>query len=125
MYLKERVVENRLIGHPAQAIYKLVLSGQVAKTARPGQFVHIQVAETYDPLLRRPLSIAGINPGKEEVTIYYGRAAGNDLLTSFQENDHVCIHGHLGNGFTFPKMEKFSLIAGGIAFSRSIPCCRR
>lgn len=115
MYLKERVVENRLIGHPAQAIYKLVLSGQVAKTARPGQFVHIQVAETYDPLLRRPLSIAGINPGKEEVTIYYRAAGrGTDLLTRFQENDHVSILGPLGNGFTIPQEGEILLIAGGI-----------
>lgn len=115
MYLKERVVENRLIGHPAQAIYKLVLSGQVAKKARPGQFMHIQVAETHDPLLRRPLSIAGINPGKEEVTIYYRMAGrGTDLLTRLQENDHVSILGPLGNGFTIPKEGEILLIAGGI-----------
>jgi len=115
MFLKERVVENRVIGHPIQGIYKLVLSGQVAKAAQPGQFVHIQVAETQDPLLRRPLSIAGINKKKEEVTIYYrvvGR--GTDLLTRIKENEYVSILGPLGSGFSIPEQGELLLIAGGI-----------
>ncbi|NLI90737.1 MAG: dihydroorotate dehydrogenase electron transfer subunit [Peptococcaceae bacterium] len=115
MYLKQRVVENRLIGHPSQGIYKLVLSGQISKTAQPGQFLHIQVSATQDPLLRRPLSIAGINRVKEEVTIYYkvvGR--GTDLLTRFKENDYISVLGPLGTGFTIPQKGELLLIAGGI-----------
>lgn len=115
MFIKERVIENRLIGHPAQGIYKLILSGQVAKIAQPGQFVQIQVIETQDPLLRRPLSIAGINREREEITIYYkvvGR--GTDLLTRVKENDYVSILGPLGTGFTIPSKGELLLIAGGI-----------
>ncbi|RNC29479.1 MAG: Dihydroorotate dehydrogenase B (NAD(+)), electron transfer subunit [Candidatus Dichloromethanomonas elyunquensis] len=115
MYLKVRVIENRSIGHPAQGIFRLVLSGQAAKIAKPGQFLHIQVSDTYDPLLRRPLSIAGIDKNKEEITIYYkllGR--GTDLLTHFKENDYLSIMGPLGSEFTVPQQGELLLIAGGI-----------
>jgi dihydroorotate dehydrogenase electron transfer subunit len=115
MYLQERVVENRLIGYPDQGIYKLVLYGQVAKSAKPGQFVHIQVSDTYDPLLRRPLSIAGIDQDREEVTIYYRVAGkGTDLLTRISVNEQVSALGPLGTGFTIPHTGELLLIAGGI-----------
>jgi dihydroorotate dehydrogenase electron transfer subunit len=115
MYLKERIIENRPVGHPSQGICKLVLSGQVAKLARPGQFLHIRVAEQHDPLLRRPLSIAGINEKKEEVTLFYKvLGKGTDLLSRCPENSYVSILGPLGNGFTIPTMGELVLIGGGI-----------
>lgn len=115
MILKERVVENRIIGHPAQGLYKMVLSGQVAQTAKPGQFVHLQVADSNDPLLRRPLSIAGIDKIKEEVTIYYKVIGkGTELLTRIRENEHVSVLGPLGTGFTIPDSGEVLLVAGGI-----------
>lgn len=115
MILKERVVENRIMGHPAQGLYKMVLSGQIAQTAIPGQFIHLQVADSNDPLLRRPLSIAGINKVKEEVTIYYKVIGkGTELLTRIRENEHVSVLGPLGTGFTVPDSGELLLVAGGI-----------
>ncbi|HHV63877.1 MAG TPA: dihydroorotate dehydrogenase electron transfer subunit [Peptococcaceae bacterium] len=115
MYLNEKVVENRLVGHPGQAIYKMVLKGQAAQTAQPGQFVHIRVAESFDPLLRRPLSIAGINREREEITIYYRVAGkGTRLLSQIRANEYLSVLGPLGTGFTIPRDGEFLLIAGGI-----------
>ncbi|UWG96095.1 dihydroorotate dehydrogenase electron transfer subunit [Dehalobacter sp. DCM] len=115
MYLKERVVENRFVGHPALGIYKLVLKGQAAKEARPGQFLHIKVNNTNDPLLRRPLSIAGIDSEKEELTIYYRvKGKGTELLSQVDENDHLSILGPLGTEFLVPEDGELLLIAGGI-----------
>lgn len=115
MYLKERVVENRLIGHPAQGIYKLVLSGQIAQAAAPGQYLHLRVADNHDPLLRRPLSIAGIDRAREEVTIYYRVAGkGTDLLTRIKAHEHLSVMGPLGTGFTIPEEGEILVIAGGI-----------
>jgi dihydroorotate dehydrogenase electron transfer subunit len=115
LYLKERVIENRPLGHPAQGIYKMVLSGQAAQTAQPGQFVHVRVAESFEPLLRRPLSIAGINREREEITIYYRVAGkGTALLTKVRTHEHLSILGPLGTGFTIPQEGKLLLIAGGI-----------
>lgn len=115
MYLKERVVENKLFGHPSQGLYRMVLNGQAARDAKPGQFVHIQVSDTQDPLLRRPLSIAGIDPEKEEITIYYRVAGkGTDLLTRIGNHEYVSVLGPLGTGFTVPQDGEIVLIAGGI-----------
>lgn len=115
MYLKERVVENILIGNPAQRIYRLVLKGHIAKEAKPGQFVHIQVSGTQDPLLRRPLSIAGIEQEKEELTIYYRVAGrGTELLSRINADEYLSVLGPLGTGFNIPERGELLLIAGGI-----------
>lgn len=115
MYLKERIVENRFVGHPAQGIYKLVLKGQAAKEAKPGQFLHIKVNDTNDPLLRRPLSIAGIDSEREELTIFYRvKGKGTELLSKVAENHYLSILGPLGTGFTVPEAGVLLLVAGGI-----------
>jgi len=115
MNLKEKVVINEGIGHPAQGLYKLVLSGEAAKTARPGQFLHIQVTDTSDPLLRRPLSIAGIDPERGEVTIYYRiKGKGTELLSRIPAGQVLSVLGPLGTGFSIPEKGELLLIAGGI-----------
>lgn len=115
MYLKERIVENKLIGYPAQGLFKLVLSGRVAHAAKPGQFVHLRVTDTNDPLLRRPLSIARIDRDKEEITIYYRVAGkGTDLLSRVSVNEHISVLGPLGTGFTVPQQGELLVLAGGI-----------
>lgn len=115
MYMTERVVENRFVGHPAQGIFKLVLKGQAAKEAKPGQFLHIKVNDTNDPLLRRPLSIAGIDREREELTVYYRvKGTGTKILSQVAENQYLSILGPLGTGFSVPETGVLLLIAGGI-----------
>ena len=115
MVLKQRVVQNRIVGHPVEKLYKMVISGQVAKLANPGQFIHIQVADSYDPLMRRPISIAGIDRAKEMVTIYYKVVGkGTEMLTRIKENEYVSVLGPLGTGFTIPGSGQMLLVAGGI-----------
>lgn len=115
MIMKERIIENRSIGHPGQGLFKMILKGQIARTARPGQFVHLKVAHGYDPLLRRPLSIAGIDKSKEEITIYYRVAGkGTELLAGIRQDEYIDVLGPLGNGFTVPHSGELLLVAGGI-----------
>ncbi len=46
----------------ADSIYELTLKGELVKNMEePGQFVHIKVSNSTDPLLRRPISIARID----------------------------------------------------------------
>ena len=46
----------------ADSIYELTLKGElVQQYEEPGQFVHIKVSNSTDPLLRRPISIAKID----------------------------------------------------------------
>ena len=62
----------------AHNIFEMTLSGKlVREISSPGQFVHIRVSDSYDMLLRRPISIAAINEEANEVTILY-RAEGKE-----------------------------------------------
>lgn len=121
MFLKQRVLENQIIGYPSQNLYRLVLSGRSALQAKPGQFVHLKVTESSDPLLRRPISIAGIDREKEQLTLYYRVAGrGTQLLTNIKENDYLSVLGPLGTGFTVPEEGTLLLAAGGIGI---FPLC--
>ncbi|HBR29915.1 MAG TPA: oxidoreductase [Firmicutes bacterium] len=114
MLSAEKVLENRVVV-PDSGIYKLVLEGEVAATARPGQFVHLQVGLATDPLLRRPVSIAGIDRGRGIVTLFYRVAGrGTALLAGVGEQETLSVIGPLGNGFTLPQAGELLLLAGGI-----------
>jgi len=109
------VVENRPLGEPEQKLYKLVLRGRIADKALPGQFVHLKVGHSLDPLLRRPVSIAGINRLKGEVTLCYKAVGrGTELLTGVRENEVMSVIGPLGTGFTVPETGELLILAGGI-----------
>lgn len=115
MLIKEKVIENTQIGSFDQGLFKLVLQGEAALNARPGQFVHIKVADSYDPLLRRPISIAGINRESQELTLFYRvKGKGTELLSQVKPNESVSILGPLGNGFEIPEEGELLLIGGGI-----------
>lgn len=46
-------------------------SKEIAQEAKPGQFVEIKVSKTYEPLLRRPISIYNIEKEKNIVEIIF------------------------------------------------------
>ncbi|MCG7342807.1 dihydroorotate dehydrogenase electron transfer subunit [Sporosarcina sp. ACRSL] len=103
----------------AENIFELKLTGKlVGEINSPGQFVHIRVTDSFEPLLRRPISIASINEDKSEMTIIYrAEGRGTTLLSLKREGEEVDVLGPLGNGFpvheTLPG-ETAVLIGGGI-----------
>lgn len=110
------VVRQREI---AKQIYEMTLTGSlVNEISAPGQFVHIRVADVFEPLLRRPISISSINREQEQMTIIYradGRGTG--ILATKREGDTVDVLGPLGNGFPIDEVhagETVYLIGGGI-----------
>lgn len=48
----------------ATNIFELTLQGQLVQDMTPGQFVHVKVSNTFEPLLRRPISIANVDKEK-------------------------------------------------------------
>lgn len=112
MLHREIVIENQRLGSD---IYRLVLQGAVAAAARPGQFIHLQVGTTTDPLLRRPISIAGIDRPRGEITLYYRVAGrGTARLTGVRAGETLSVIGPVGKGFTVPAAGELLLVAGGI-----------
>lgn len=113
--------EMEIISHQqiARSIYELVVQGElVDHIDSPGQFVHVRVSPSMDPLLRRPISIAKVDQEKKQMTLLYrADGHGTTVLSQRVVGDSVNILGPLGNGFpieaTAPK-EKAYLIGGGI-----------
>jgi len=89
---------------------------EIASSAAPGQFIHLRVAGTDDPLLRRPLSImlCDVHRGRIEVLV---RAAGKGtrMLCGSGLGGALDVIGPLGNGFPLPQPgQRPLLVAGGV-----------
>ena len=100
-------------------IFEMKLVGKLVKEiTSPGQFVHIRVSDSYDMLLRRPISIASIDQQTNEMTIIYrAEGQGTTALSKKREGDEVDVLGPLGNGFPIVETnagETAFLIGGGI-----------
>ncbi|WP_262172870.1 dihydroorotate dehydrogenase electron transfer subunit [Saccharococcus sp. Marseille-Q5394] len=103
----------------AKNIFEMKLTGKlVGEINSPGQFVHIRVSDSFEPLLRRPISIASIDYEAGEMTIIYrAEGRGTQLLSLKKEGDEVDVLGPLGNGFPVDETspgETAVLIGGGI-----------
>lgn len=115
MLADQEVIINEVLGPVDLGIRKLVLKGPIALEAKPGQFVHIQVGPALDPLLRRPISIAAINPERQEITLLYKiKGKGTELLSKACPGQVLNLLGPLGMGFTLPGQGELWLVAGGI-----------
>jgi len=113
------VVVHERLGDKEQGLRRLVLKGPIAQTAQAGQFVAIQVQDSsissFDPLLRRPISLAEISPERDEITLLYrivGR--GTEILARARCGEKLSVMGPLGQGFSLPEEGELWLIAGGI-----------
>lgn len=109
-----KIVSNRQI---AKDIFELVLEGELsAEMKQAGQFVHVKVADGFDPLLRRPISISSINEGSYTI-IYRRQGKGTSLLAGKTKGTTVDVLGPLGNGFPVDEAKQGQtaiLVGGGV-----------
>lgn len=103
----------------AHNIFELKLQGKlVGEITSPGQFVHIRVSDSFDILLRRPISIASIDQENNEMIILYrAEGKGTTTLSKKREGDTVDVLGPLGNGFPVEETaagQTAVLVGGGI-----------
>ncbi|MHB8073831.1 dihydroorotate dehydrogenase electron transfer subunit [Desulfosporosinus fructosivorans] len=113
------VVVHECLGEADQMLRRLVLSGPIAKTAKAGQFVAVQVQDSsissFDPLLRRPISLAEVSPDQNEITLLYRiQGRGTEILARARCGERLSVMGPLGNGFSLPEVGELWLVAGGI-----------
>lgn len=116
LVVEAQVVENRDLGNQVKEL--VLYAPQIASQAMAGQFLHVRVANaTYHPLLRRPLSISGIDAEAGTVsTIYRIVGHGTACLATLVKNDHVDCMGPLGNGFAL-KGKRPLLVGGGMGLA--------
>ncbi|MFH0877085.1 MAG: dihydroorotate dehydrogenase electron transfer subunit [Candidatus Omnitrophota bacterium] len=86
------------------------------KNARPGQFVHVRIENSCDPLLRRPMSIHDAAPGRLKI-LYEVVGKGTELLSGKNTKATIDILGPLGRGFDVKRLARFKkiyIVAGGM-----------
>jgi dihydroorotate dehydrogenase electron transfer subunit len=71
----------------------------LAATARPGQFAQLRCGDGFDPLLRRPFSVAWTE-GDIAAFILAPVGVGTRILASLRRGDSLMALGPLGTGFT-------------------------
>ncbi|WP_342559282.1 dihydroorotate dehydrogenase electron transfer subunit [Metasolibacillus sp. FSL K6-0083] len=102
----------------AHNIFELVLQGELVQDMSPGQFVHVKVSDTFEPLLRRPISIADVNKENQQFTmIYRAEGRGTTVLSLAVAGQEIDVLGPLGHGFPVeaaPVDGTALLVGGGI-----------
>ncbi|MHB9093443.1 MAG: dihydroorotate dehydrogenase electron transfer subunit [Eubacteriales bacterium] len=115
------VILNQKVG-PEHFLMR-VLAPELTKKAKPGQFVHVRCNGVQDPLLRRPISLHGIDYEHGTVSLLYqvvGR--GTQLLSEMRVGEEIDIMGPLGKGFSIPdRVEQVLVIGGGIGVAPLFP----
>ncbi len=89
--------------------------------ALPGQFLHIRIGDSTDPLLRRPLSIhdcrhSGKKSGQIVTILYEVVGRGTTLLAEKKPYTELDCIGPLGRGFDLEKIRSRNvyIVAGGM-----------
>ncbi len=104
----------------ARGHYLLQLDcGEIARTAEPGQFVHLRVSGGTDPLLRRPFSVMLTRPGADEVQLLVRTVGrGTEIIAGHEAGTRYDLLGPLGNGWALPAAgagdANVMLVAGGV-----------
>lgn len=100
----------------ADGIYSLLLQTELAKMAKPGQFINVY-PDRKDTLLPRPISICEVDREKSTLRLVYRVVGkGTSEFSNLKEKDTVAVLGTLGNGFPKEKAagKKVMLMGGGI-----------
>ena len=86
----------------------------LAATARPGQFAQLRCSDGFDPLLRRPFSVAWTE-GDVAVFVLAPVGVGTRVLASLRRGDSLTALGPLGSGFTSDTAARRALcVSGGL-----------
>lgn len=91
-------------------------SKEISNSAKPGQFVEIKVSESYEPFLRRPISIYNVDKDNNLFEfIFQIKGRGTNFLSNIKEGWFIDIIGPIGNGvFEIKDYKNIAIIGGGI-----------
>ncbi len=102
------------------------LAPSLLSTCKPGQFIHLLPSPTFDPLLRRPISLYDIDKEKGSITLLYKLVGkGTVLMSNIKSNDYVDIMGPLGNNFALKATQNVILVGGGVGVAPLVYLARQ
>lgn len=109
-----KVLDNRKVG---ASFYLLVLQDSaIARNAKPGQFVHMRIGASCDPLLRRPFSLHWVEGDSFEI-LYQVVGRGTGLLSQVRRGEALDLLGPLGRGFDLKGVRSPLVVAGGLGIA--------
>ncbi|MDZ4654445.1 MAG: dihydroorotate dehydrogenase electron transfer subunit [Coriobacteriia bacterium] len=85
---------------------------RVARSVRPGQFVHLRIAEGADFILRRPFSVHRAQGERLEI-LYQVLGVGTRALSLAEHGDVMDLIGPLGHGWEMPEGTSHALLVCG------------
>jgi len=105
-----QIIDNRAL---AGGVFSLsIAAGEIASSARPGQFVNITCGFP-GALLRRPISICGADCETLRL-VFEVRGKGTAWLSERRAGDTLGVSGPHGNGFKLPDGGRTLLVGGGL-----------
>lgn len=92
------------------------LAPEIAKEVLPGQFIEIRVSKTFEPFLRRPISIHNVDKENGTIEFFFQiRGRGTEFLSQVEEGELIDVIGPLGDGvFDLKNCKNIAIIGGGI-----------
>lgn len=96
---------------------------EIAGIAQPGQFVHVRCSQHFAPLLRRPLSLHGVNPKTGQIALLYQvKGLGTRALAEKRPGEKLDLLGPLGKGFSLdPEARNIMVVGGGMGVAPLLP----
>ena len=89
----------------------------IARLARPGHFVNVLTADSYDPLLRKPFSVFTVDRPSGVIQLLFSVVGGTTRrMASKRAGDHLDIIGPLGGRVFHPSTElnaRHVMVGGG------------
>ena len=106
-----KILNNSII----QGDYRKVVfhTEQIANQVKPGQFVHVQIAQLRDRILRRPFSVCDVADNGNLSIVYKIVGEGTEALAGLLKGEVCSILGPLGVPFTPPEKDEIPVIVAG------------
>ncbi len=106
------IIDNRQIQGD---YYQMLLhEPEIAATAAPGQFIHVQIPDMEHRVLRRPFSISDADPEKGSLTIVYKVVGtGTGQMKKMPAATTLNILGPRGKGFSPLSGDRRGILLGG------------
>lgn len=89
---------------------------EIVEKTLPGQFIELRVSKTFEPFLRRPISIYNLDKDNKTIEFIFAvKGRGTEFLSEVKEGEELDIVGPLGDGtFNIKECKNIAIIGGGI-----------
>jgi len=109
-----KIIDNKEI---AENIFEAhLLSDNLSKIAKPGQFINILPSSDFDKTMRRPMSLSFQDDNSFKI-IYKPIGDGTRIMRDWKQGDIIDVIGPLGNAWDVLNSKDAILLGGGVGLA--------